>query len=194
MSDRSSLDRTIAERLARLAGTPPTAIEGLTEAVRLGRRHRVRRLRVGIATAVLLLVFVPLGAVAVGRPLLRPHPYPPASSANALRGGFSATLTSTPAGTNGLAGRWDLNFHDDGTLEVSAPPGFSGIVTGFHYQSAGNEVRVDLFTQDLCADLPVGTYTWALVGTGVRFTEVNDACTARASLLTGRTWTGSGAE
>ena len=193
MSDRSPIDRTIAERLGSLAvSAPQTAPLGLTEAVRLGRRSRARRARAGVLAAALVLVLVPLAAVTVGWPLLHSDQATPAASASPLRGAYFTQLATSPAGTHGMTGRWGLAFHDDGTLGVSAPPGYSGILTGFHYSRSGEAVRVDLFTQDLCADLRIGAYAWARTATGVRFSVVDDACAPRVAFLTGRTWTGTG--
>jgi len=192
MADRSPLDREIADRLAGLerggGNDRADVLARLVGATGRGRRARVRRRRTvtGVATLAIMAVAL-VSAVTFGH-LRNPTQAQPARNQDPILGTYSADVGGTPAGLSRLSGHWRLELRSDGTLGVVAPKGFRGIATGFHFSTEGDDIRVDLFIQDLCAGLPAGTYTWARDITGLRLRVVDDQCVARSALLTGRTW------
>jgi hypothetical protein len=192
MAERSPLDRQLAERLAGLDQAAQIgradALAGLMDATMRGRRARVVRRRATIGVAALALVAISLASVVTAGELRDQRRASPASNPAAILGTYSADLAAAPAGTTGFVGRWTLDLRGDGTLDVVAPSGYTGISTGFHYSTNGDRVRVDLFAQDVCTGQPVGTYIWHRDVVGLHLTTVSDPCAARAALLTGRTW------
>ncbi|MFI5100261.1 MAG: hypothetical protein ACHQE5_07070 [Actinomycetes bacterium] len=192
MAERSPLDRELAERLAGLdrAGETGRAdvLAGLVGVTSRGRRARVVRRRTFLTGAALALAAIPLASVVVLGQLRNEPQQSPATSPDAILGTYSADVAADPAGTTGFAGRWTLDLHGDGTLDVLPPKGYTGISTGFHYSTAGVQVRVDLFAQDLCTGKTIGTYTWHRDADGLQLTTINDSCSGRVALLAGRTW------
>ena len=193
MAERSPLDREIAQRLAGLERGDEdqrTDVLGrLVDATGRGRQARVRRRRTIRGVTTLAIMAVALAATVTFGHLRNPTPAQPAGSQDPILGTYSANVDGTPAGLSTLSGQWRLELRSDGTLDVVAPKGFRGISTGFHFSTDGYQVRVDLFIQDLCTGLPPGTYTWARDTDGLHLRVTDDQCVARASLLTGRTWT-----
>jgi hypothetical protein len=72
-------------------------------------------------------------------------------------------------------------------MTVSAPDGFSGVLSGILYQIEGDRFRTNLFVQDICSDQPV-TYLWVRRGEELSFTPLGDPCQGRVAVLTSASW------
>ena len=196
MTERTPFDDALGARLTGLAsaagldeGAVPAAARAgtLADTIARGRGRRVARRRAATALAALVAVALPLGAMLGVRTLHRPAAPVQVVDGTGMLGTYTADITGLP-GADSATGRWVLDVRGNGTIVLEAPSAYRGIVTGFHYVTDGARVRVDLFTQDLCTDLPVGTYTWSRTASGLRFDVVDDSCSARTAFLTGRTW------
>ncbi len=75
-------------------------------------------------------------------------------------------------------------------LAVTAPPAYPGVVSGVLYAVEGDELRTDLFSQDLCSGQPLGRYAVTRTGTGLTLTAVDDPCPDRVAVLAATTLDG----
>ena len=82
-----------------------------------------------------------------------------------------------------IAGRWVIELDTDGSMQVTAPDTYTGVVSGPLFQATPEWFRTSLFEQDLCSGQPLGTYRWELTGSTLRFTEVDDPCDGRVAVL-----------
>ena len=72
-----------------------------------------------------------------------------------------------------LAGRWVLELDGNGTVAVTPPDGYAGVVSGTLFTADGTSLRINLFAQDVCADLGNGEFSWTRDG-GRLVLEVSD--------------------
>lgn len=203
-----SLDRRLREGLGRItAGIDPDVDWHLGRAVRDARRRvALRRAGVALAAAAAIIVSVVLGPRALDalssvtqRPPAADQPAPTVAAPTtlgdqAIAGTYSRTV---PAGdpdarSNHLAGRWTIQLRPDGTMTVTAPAGFTGVLSGSQFQVQADTFRTTLFVQDLCSNLPVPTYRWTRVADRLRFTPIDDRCGARVTVLASGPWTSGG--
>ena len=63
-----------------------------------------------------------------------------------------------------IAGRWVIELDPDGSMQVTAPDAYTGVVSGPLFQATPEWFRTSLFEQDLCSGQPLGTYRWELTG------------------------------
>ena len=56
---------------------------------------------------------------------------------------------------------------------------------GASYSNDRRQVRVDAFVNNMCGELPAGTYEWRLATGDLTLSVVDDSCRARADLLAG---------
>lgn len=161
------------------------AVESSLAVVR-ARRRRGRRIVAAAAAAVVVMV---AGAASV---LTRFAPTQltgiPATSAPAAPG-LVGRFEGRVAEPTHLAGRWQLQFRPDGRLDVTAPPGYSGVLSAALFATAGDTLTTTLFQEDVCSGSGVGRYTWQRTASGVRFVGQDDTCSARRVFLAGTTWT-----
>lgn len=151
------------------------------------RRRLVRR-RVGVvmlaAAAAAVVVGGILGLLPQGG--LTGVPVEPAAGAPVQPA--AGRYFSTVASPTSLGGDWSLNLRPDGRVDVTAPPSYSGIVSGVLFSSTATEFRTTIFQEDVCAGAGVGSYTYARTTTGITFVAVDDTCTARKTFLAANTW------
>jgi hypothetical protein len=102
-----------------------------------------------------------------------------------LRGALDGVVT-TPAD---LAGAWALQLDGNGTMRVTPPRGYGGIVDGSVFSADAVSFRTTLFQADRCAAQGTGIYTWLAVGSRIEFRVVSDRCAERADFLESATWT-----
>jgi hypothetical protein len=202
MSAHDIFDQRLRAGLAAAAETVEPEIAALLDQVSArGRRHQTRG-RVLLVVAAALAV---VGGLSVGVALTGPHAPGPAgpgvSSASTasspqsiaqLPGTYRAVI---PPGetmiidSEHLAGAWQLTFRTDGTVDVTGPAGYSGILTGVTWRSLGDLIELDLFGKDICKDDLPGTYRWTRTPDGLRWETASDhGCAARSNLLTNRLW------
>jgi hypothetical protein len=202
-----SLDRRLREGLGRItAGIDPDVDWHLHQAVRSARRRvALRRAGATLAVAAAIIASVVIGPRALDalwsssrQPAAGPPPptvaAPTTLGNQAIAGTYSRTVPADDpdARSNRLAGRWRIKLRPDGTMAVTAPAGFTGVLSGSQFQVQADTFRTTLFIQDLCSNLPVPTYRWTRVGDRLRFTPVDDRCRARVAVLASGPWTSGG--
>jgi len=202
-----SLDRRLREGLGRItAAIDPDVDWHLRRAVRDARRRvALRRASVALAAAAAIIASVVIGPRALDAlwsstrqpPTGQPAPTiaaPTTVGNQAIAGTYSHTVPADDPATqsNRLAGRWRIELRPDGTMAVTAPAAFTGVLSGSQFQVQADTFRTTLFIQDLCSNLPVPTYRWTRVGDRLRFTPVDDRCGARVTVLASGPWTSSG--
>jgi hypothetical protein len=179
---------SVEDRLRRALRDQAESWDPLVEASLLRVRRRWVRRRVGVA----VLATAAAVAVIVGILGLRPQeglagvPADPAGSSpsQVAVGRYVSTVASpTP-----LAGDWVLNLRPDGRIDVTAPPGYAGVLSGVLFSSTATTFRTTLFQEDVCAGAEVGSYTYTRTSTGITFVAVDDACASRKTFLSTNTW------
>jgi hypothetical protein len=110
----------------------------------------------------------------------------PAASppAQGVVGRYSSTVHSPEA----LGGEWLLNLRPDGRIDVTAPPGYPGVLSGVLFTSTATDFRTSLFQEDVCSGAAVGSYSYARTRTGITFVAVEDACASRKTFLSANQW------
>jgi hypothetical protein len=192
------LDRRLRDGVGRLTSqVEPDVDRSLQQTLRRARRTIVLR-RAGAAIAVaasivIAIVVVPsaidaLRHVERDRPAATPTPN---TNPTVIAGTYRALIPNDQQAIeqNGLAGRWVLGLEPEGAMTVSAPGSFTGVVSGSLFQIQGDRFRTNLFAQDVCSNLPVGTYGWTRKGTNLTFSTIDDPCEGRVALLTSMPWT-----
>ena len=178
-------DRLRAGLGANATAFQPTVETGL-EKVR-GRGRRGRATRVAVAVAVGLVAAAGVAVLVVARPDVSepPGPVTPAPSPTApLFGSYEADVTR-PAR---LAGHWVLEFDGNGTVLVTPPDGYAGVVSGTLFTADASRLRTNLFAQDVCADLGNGEFSWTRQGARLALGRSDEPCAARSEFLTENTW------
>jgi len=201
-----SLDRRLRDELRREAAAIEPDVERHLGAV----EARARR-RGGIGASTLLLA----AAIVVAAIILRvpdprlgdgpgssrsPSPVAssspsPAPSAPAtypeIAGTYVATLDSadTAVKRDALGGEWTMRLEATGVVFLSPPasfvPGASGL-SGIAFSLGGDRFRTNLFYNDYCNS--IGTYAWSRAGNSLTFTQVDDTCSIRRTLLATTPW------
>ena len=157
---------SVDDRLRRGLDANATAFEPEVETSlhvvrRRGRRAgRARMARTGslivAAAAATALVTV---VVQTGLPEDR-SPAPPVSEPSPTADLFSryeADVTRPPR----LAGHWVVELRGNGSALVTPPDGYPGVVSGTIFTADRARLRINLFAQDVCADLGNGEYDWS---------------------------------
>lgn len=185
-----SVDHRLRTGLARNAASLEPEVERRLSAVRAqDRRRRAVRWSAGLAVAAastaaaLVLLEGPGG----GTPdPLRPV-HTPSGSATPQRALLTGEYAGRLAGPGDLAGRWVLRFDAAGTLQVTAPATYDGVLSGVLFE-ATDEFRTNLFQQDTCVDQGLGRYAWQRSGPTLTFAVLDDPCDSRVRLLDGVRW------
>lgn len=187
-----SVDERLRIGLARNAQSCNPDVELLLEAaLARGRRDRRRRWAWATAGIVAAACTALVLALSLGWRSDRGAPLVPADSATsnaALQGRYAGEVPALQSAPS-LAGRWVLEFKPQGVLAVTAPPTYPGVVSGVLYSVVGDELRTDLFSQDLCAGQPLGRYSITRSTARLRLTLVVDPCPPRVAVLTTTSWT-----
>ena len=194
-----SIEDRLRNGLARNAASFEPDTESTLERVvsRTRRRSRRRWLVVGFAGVAAAAAAV-VGLVLVQRPRdeIRTAAEPEQTTegtgpvVQALTGRFEATVDDDAGGELpfDIAGRWVIELDADGSMQVTAPDTYTGVVSGPLFQATPEWFRTSLFEQDLCSGQPSGTYGWELTGLTLRFTEVDDPCDGRVAVLAAQEW------
>jgi hypothetical protein len=194
-----SIEDRLRSGLARNAAGFEPDVESTLERVvsRTRRRSRRRWVAVGFAAAAAAAAAV-VGLVLVQRPRdeVRTATEPEQSTegtrpvVQTLTGKFEATVDDG-AGVElpfDIGGRWVIELETDGSMHVTAPATYTGVVSTPLFQVTAEQFRTSLFEQDLCSGQPLGAYRWELTGSTLRFTEVDDPCDGRVAVLTAQEW------
>jgi hypothetical protein len=186
-----SVDERLRIGLSRNAQSYDPDVEVLLQSA-LSRRRRARWLRRAGATAALVAAACAATVLAMpggwwadrGWPL---EPEDGTTSSLALQGRFAGEVDVVPAAP-GVAGPWVLDFKAEGVLSVTAPPSYPGVVSGAIYAVEGDQMRIDLFGQDLCTGRPPGRYAVTRTGAELTLLAVDDLCPARVTVLSTTRW------
>jgi hypothetical protein len=191
------VERRLRGGLERNAGVVDPDVERFLAIVVRRARPRVimRRAAAGLAVAAALAT-----ALVAGPPVLHviqsahrdvPAAHPSRTpGVTPLSGTFTRTVApgTTAITVNHMAGSWTIRLGGEAIQAVSAPPGFTGVLSTFQFQVRGSMFRTNLFIQDVCANKPAGTYRWAVSDRILRFTAVSDPCQARVAFFTSGQW------
>lgn len=184
-----SVDDRLRTGLAANASSLEPEVERRLSAVRArDRRRRAVRWSAGLAVAAastaaaLVLLDGPGGTPEPLRPVQTPSGSASPQSA-LLTGEYAGRLT----GPGDLAGRWVLRFDAAGTLDVTAPAAYEGVLSGVLFE-ATDDFRTNLFQQDTCVNQGLGRYSWQRSGRRLTFAVLDDPCASRVRLLDGVRW------
>jgi hypothetical protein len=192
-----SVDDRLREGLARNASAYEPDVE--TRLQELTTRRGRQRLRVfsqvvwvpvAAACAVAALVVSAI-AFHVSRQAPEPSHVPPSARVTQTLHGTLRTTVPDASGvvrTQHLAGPWVLQLAPVGTMRVTAPTAYGGVLSAALFDSTVTGFRTSLFGQDLCSGLPLGRYTWQRSGHQVRFVVADDRCAGRVAVLTAAAW------
>lgn len=184
-----SIDDRLRAGLAANAMTFQPAVESSLDEVRArGRRRRATRVAVAAAlvaaaSASVLVVALPHESDQLPPAALDTAPSPTTE----VFGRYEADVTQPSR----LAGHWGLEFVGNGTVLVTPPDGYAGVVSGTLFTADGTTLRTNLFAQDVCADLANGEFSWSREGPRLMLKEGQDACTARIRFFTENDWVAS---
>jgi len=184
-----SVDDRLRQGLSANATTFEPAVETSLDAVRRrGRRAgRARMARAGglvaatTAAAFLVAVVVRPGVVEDRSPA--PSMAEPSPTAD-LFSRYEADVTRPRR----LAGRWAIELSGNGSAIVTPPDGYAGVVSGTIFTADRARLRINLFAQDVCADLGNGEYDWSREGDRLVLAVSNDSCEARARFFSDNEW------
>ena len=194
-----SVEERLRNGLARnAAGFEPDVESTLERVVSRTRRRAHRRwVAIGFAATAAAAAAV-VGLVLVQRPrdeirtASEPEPTTEGTGpvVQALTGGFEATVDEGVGGELpfDIGGRWVIELDTDGSMKVTAPATYTGVVLAPLFQATPEWFRTSLFEQDLCSGQPLGTYRWELTGSSLRFTVMDDPCDGRVAVLAGQEW------
>ena len=186
MNDEMMLDARVRRGLQAL---PVPAAPSTTAALArvTGRERRTARDPWRVA----LVAAVAAGLVMAGPALLRTvaggddEPTPAPSAGSELHGSW--TRTADPRTEPSWQGEWQVSFDDQGVLGVTSPAGARAVTEGAAYAVTGSQLRVDLFVNSVCYEIPPASYLWSVSSDGLRLTSRDDDCAPRRELLSG-TW------
>jgi hypothetical protein len=198
-----SLEHRLRDSLRQSSSAVDPDVSESLRIVRRKTRRLVIRQRMGqvafavIAVGALVVVTPRVVDFIRSLPAQPAHPGPTSSRMPALRDIVGTYTTDVQAGSQvvddgGLAGRWTMRLEPNGVATMSAPPSFTGVLTGVSFQVSGEQFRIDLFVQDLCSGDTPGAYRWTRSGGELTFTTLGDSCAARVAVLTSGSWTSTG--
>lgn len=150
-----------------------------------GRDRATTMRRWGAPVAAAAAVGVVATAVTIGAQVARgPDPEPPVTAPETVTGTWRRDVPATVPGR--LAGRWTMTLSPDGVLALTGPAGAPS-AEGASYETNDRQLRVDAFINNVCGELPPGTYEWSDADGGLSLTRLDDPCGPRSDLFVG-TW------
>ncbi len=176
-------DRLRAGLRANATAFQPAVESGLDE-VR-GRDRGRRAARAAIAAGLVAAAGVAILGVAGPDGSSRP---PPATSAPSPTAALLGRYESDVTRPGRLAGHWVLEFDGNGTVLVTPPDSYAGIVSGTLFTADTLKLRTNLFSQDVCADLGNGEFFWSRPGVDLDLADSDEPCAARRQFLAQNTW------
>lgn len=179
-----SVDDRIRAGLSANAAAFQPVVESSLDAVR-GRGRRGRGARVTVATGLVAAASAAVLVLAWPDASEQPSPVSPVPSPTSeLFGRYESEVTQPGR----LAGHWVLEFDGNGTLLVTPPDRYTGVVSGTLFTADGTTLRTNLFAQDVCADLGNGDFSWTREGLRLALAENDEPCAARGQFFTGNAW------
>jgi hypothetical protein len=200
-----SLDRRLRDELRREAEAIEPDVERHLGAVEARARRRgggIGASTLLLATAIVVAAIIlrvlnpPLSGEAGGSPSPVASGLPsPSRSAPAtypeISGTYLATLDAADVAVkrDALGGEWTMRLEPNGDVFLSPPPSFvpgaSGL-SGIAFSLVDDRFRTNLFYNDYCNS--IGTYAWSRAGNTLMFTQVDDTCSIRRTLLATTPW------
>jgi hypothetical protein len=184
-----SVDDRLRSALAENAASYDPEVERRLGAVRFQQRRR-RKVQWGtaltLAAASVAVVIMLLGGAGDSPQPVQPV-QTPSASATPQRALLTGEYAGRVEGTGALAGRWVLRLDPVGTLGVTPPSTYDGVLSGVLFQ-ATDEFSTNLFQEDTCSGEGLGRYAWQRSGRTLTFTVRDDACAPRVRLLAGVRW------
>jgi hypothetical protein len=156
--------------------------EALVDVLRRSRAERSTP-RWLVPTLVAAAVVAIVGLAGTFVQLRDPGDPQPAAPAGEVRGGWGRELAG--AQQPGWDGRWLMTFDREGVFGLYGPASADASSDGASYALTKDTLRVDVFVNNACSELPAGVYTWSRAGNVLTLTLVEDPCAARAELLAG---------
>jgi hypothetical protein len=184
---------SVDDRLRQGLGANATAMEPqvetrLDDVRRRGRRAgRVRRARTGALVAAAVAVAALVAFVVRPEVPQDPSPAPSVASPSATAELFSR-YSSDVSRPQRLAGHWGLELRGNGSVVVTPPRGYAGVVSGTIFTADRSLLRINLFAQDVCSDLGNGEYAWSRAGDRLVLAVSNDPCEARVRFFSENEW------
>lgn len=179
-----SVDDRIRAGLIANAATFQPEVESSLDAVR-GRGRRGRGALVAVVASLVAAASAAVLVLTWPQASEQPSPVLPAPSPTSeLFDRYESEVTQPER----LAGHWVLEFDGNGTLLVTPPDRYSGVVSGTLFTADGPTLRTNLFSQDVCADLGNGDFSWIREGARLALAENNEPCAARGKFFTGNAW------
>jgi hypothetical protein len=193
------IERRIREGAERNAGVLDPDVNAFLDSVvrKTRRRHVIHRSLTAAASVAVVVVAVILGPSVLDRigdsggtvPGSNPTPSVGPSGAF-LTGTFTRSI---PEGTavvraNGIAGTWTIKADTNGSVRLLAPGSFAGARVSRPFEMQADDLSTDVFSSDICARLPAGTYSWAVQNGFLVLTPVSDRCDARVVVLNAGPW------
>ena len=183
MTDDTRLDAQMRSALAELP--MPDDIETRAALGDVLRRSRAEptpsRWRAPVMVAAAVVAIVLLAGVLIGLGSGDQSP-PVADPGSQLRGDWQRDVHSHQQGWNGT---WSMRFDHDGVFELVGPATTSASTEGASYALEAHSLRVDVFVNNVCSELPAGRYLWSRTGDVLTLTVLEDRCPVRAALLRG---------
>ena len=176
-------DRLRSGMIANATAHQP-AVESSLDKVR-GRGRRGQTARLLMAAGSVAAVSTTVLVVAWPDPPDQSRPATPAPSPTSALFGRYESEVRAPAQ---LAGRWVLELGGNGTITVTPPTGYAGIVSGTLLSADDTTLRTNLFTQDVCEDLGNGEFRWAREGDRLTLRRSEDPCAPRRTFFTRNRW------
>ena len=184
---------SVDDRLRRGLGANATAFEPAVETSldavrRRGRRAgRVRMARAGGMVAAAAAAAILAAVVVRPEPLEDRSPAPPVTAPSPTADLFSRYEADVTR-PRSLAGRWGIELSGNGSVTVTPPDGYAGVVSGTIFTADRARLRINLFAQDVCADRANGEYVWSRDGDRLVLAVTNDSCAARTRFLSDNEW------
>lgn len=129
-------------------------------------------------------------------PLEQPTGSPSGTATDTPQPPLRGSITGDVKQPAELAGRWTIRLNGNGTMDVTPPAGFAGVVSGALFTADSTSFRTTLFQADLCSGDGTGIYDWLRVGERIEFQVVSDTCDGRSRFFEDSAWslsTGAGA-
>jgi hypothetical protein len=184
VNDHARLDAQVRSALAELP--MPDDVETRAALGDVLQRSRTKRTAPRwVAPALVAAAVIAIVALVGTFVRLGPHdePAPAASPLSRLLGDWERDVDGSTQ--PGWDGPWTMTFDRRGVFELGGPATADASGEGASYAVSGDTLRVDVFVNNVCSELPAGLYLWSRTGDVLTLRLVEDPCADRAALLAG---------
>lgn len=184
-----SVDDRLRQGLGANASTFEPAVETSLDAVRRrGRRAGHARMARAGGLAAAAAAAAALVAVVVRPEVVEDRSTAPPVAATSPTADLFSRYEADVTRPRSLAGRWTLELSGNGSAIVTPPDGYAGVVSGTIFTADRERLRINLFVQDVCADVGNGEYAWSRDGDRLVLAVSNDSCEARTRFFSDNEW------